>query len=59
MAIAGQTNYTTQVPATQMWVEFTRGDYAVSAAIGTVLLLIVAVLIVPYLVVTYRQERGR
>ena len=59
MAIAGQTNYTTQVPATQMWVEFTRGDYAKSAAIGTILLLIVAVLIVPYLVATYRQERRR
>jgi glucose/mannose transport system permease protein len=59
MAIAGQTNYTTQVPAVQVWVEFTRGDYARSAAIGTLLLLIVAVLIVPYLVWTYRQERGR
>jgi glucose/mannose transport system permease protein len=59
MAIAGQTNYTTQVPATQMWIEFTRGDYAKSAAIGTVLLCIVAVLIVPYLVYTYRQERSR
>lgn len=59
MAIAGQTNYTTQVPATQMWVEFTRGDYAKSAAIGTVLLVIVAILIVPYLVSTYRQERRR
>jgi glucose/mannose transport system permease protein len=59
MAIAGQTNYTTQVPATQMWIEFTRGDYAVSSAIGTVLLLVVAVLIVPYLVHTYRQERQR
>lgn len=59
MAIAGQTNYTTQVPATQMWVEFTRGDYAKSSAIGMVLLVIVAVLIVPYLVATYRQERRR
>jgi glucose/mannose transport system permease protein len=59
MAIAGQTNYTTQVPATQMWIEFTRGDYAKSAAIGTILLVIVAILIVPYLVSTYRQERRR
>ncbi len=59
MAIAGQTNYTTQVPATQMWIEFTRGDYAKASAIGMVLLLIVAVLIVPYLVATYRQERRR
>ncbi|MCF6521521.1 sugar ABC transporter permease [Streptomyces sp. JJ36] len=59
MAIAGQTNYTTQVPATRMWIEFTRGDYALSAAIGTVMLVIVAVLIVPYLVHNYRQERQR
>jgi len=59
MAIAGQTNYTTQVPAIQLWVEFTRGDYAKAAAIGMVLLAIVAVLIVPYLVATYRQERKR
>lgn len=59
MAIAGQTNYTTQVPATQMWIEFSRGDYAKSAAIGTILLVVVAVLIVPYLVSTYRQERNR
>jgi glucose/mannose transport system permease protein len=40
-----------------MWVEFTRGDYARSAAIGTILLVIVAFLIIPYLVYTYRQER--
>jgi glucose/mannose transport system permease protein len=59
MAIAGQTNYTTQVPAIQMWVEFTRGDYAKSAAIGMLMLVIVALLIVPYLVATYRQERRR
>ena len=59
MAIAGQTNYTTQVPAVQVWVEFTRGDMAKSAAIGTVLLVIVALLIVPYLVATYRAERRR
>ena len=59
MAIAGQSNYTTQVPATQMWIEFTRGDFALSAAIGTVMLLLVAVLILPYLVLTYRQERRR
>lgn len=59
MSIAGQTNYTTQVPATQMWLAFTQGDYAVAAAIGTILLLIVAVLIVPYLIQNNRAERGR
>lgn len=59
MAIAGQTNYTTQVPATQMWLAFTRGDYAVAAAIGTVMLVVAAVLIIPYLVHNHRAERGR
>jgi glucose/mannose transport system permease protein len=57
MSIAGQTNYTTQVPAVQVWLEFTRGDYANAAAIGSVLLLVVAVLVVPYLVFTARSER--
>ena len=59
MSVAGQTNYTTQVPATQMWLAFTRGEYAVAAAIGTVMLVVVAVMIVPYLVHNYRSERGR
>lgn len=57
MSLAGQTNYTTQVPATQMWLAFTQGEYAVAAAIGLVLLVIVALLVVPYLVHTYRAER--
>jgi glucose/mannose transport system permease protein len=59
VAIAGDTNYTTKVPAIDLWTEYSRGDYAVSSAIGTILLVIVAVLIVPYLVVTFRQERRR
>lgn len=57
MSIAGATNYTTQVPAIQVWLEFTRGDYANAAVIGTVLLVVVALLIVPYLVFTARSER--
>jgi glucose/mannose transport system permease protein len=59
MSISGQTNYTTKVPAIDMWVRFSAGDYATSAAIATVLLLIVAVLVIPYLVYTFRQERSR
>ena len=59
MSISGQTNYTTKVPAIDMWVRFSAGDYANSAAIATVLLLIVAALVVPYLVYTFRQERSR
>jgi len=59
MAVAGQTNHTTQVPGTQMWLKYTSGEWAEAAAIGTVLLLVVAVLIVPYLISTYRAERRR
>lgn len=59
MSIAGATNYTTQVPGTQLWLKYTEGSYAEAAAIGTVLLLVVAVLIVPYLISTYRSERRR
>lgn len=59
MSIAGASNYTTQVPATQLWLAFTQGDYGKAAAIGTLLLLIVAMLMVPYLVYTHRTERAR
>ncbi len=59
MVIAKQTNYTTKVPAIEMWIEYTRLEYGRSAAIGTILLVIVALLIVPYLVYTFRQERHR
>lgn len=59
MSIAGQSNYTTQVPATQMWLAFTQGDYAIAAAIGTILLFVVALLIVPYLIHNSRAERSR
>ncbi len=49
--------YQTEVPATYMWVTLTSNDYAKSAAIATILLLLVAVVIVPYLVYTSRAER--
>jgi glucose/mannose transport system permease protein len=50
--------YQTEVPATYMWVTLTSNDYAKSAAIATILLLLVAVVIVPYLVHTSRAERS-
>jgi glucose/mannose transport system permease protein len=49
--------YQTEVPATYMWVALTSNDYAKAAAIATILLLLVAVVIVPYLVYTSRAER--
>ncbi|WGD37248.1 sugar ABC transporter permease [Lysinibacter sp. HNR] len=50
--------YQTEVPATYMWVTLTSNDYAKSAAIATVLLILASVLIVPYLIYTSRSERG-
>ncbi|WP_043847775.1 carbohydrate ABC transporter permease [Crystallibacter crystallopoietes] len=49
--------YAVQVPATQMWVKYIGSDYADSAAIGTILLVLVALVVVPYLVYTSRQEK--
>ncbi|PWI20257.1 sugar ABC transporter permease [Streptomyces sp. Act143] len=46
------------VPAVYMWdITFFGQDYAKGAAIGVVLLLFVALLIIPYLVHTFRQEK--
>lgn len=50
-------NFSVQVPATMMANLFSSGRYALSAAVGTVLLVLVAVLIVPYLVHTHRAEK--
>ena len=50
--------YQTEVPATYMWITLTSNDYAKSAAIATVLLVLASVLIVPYLIHTARAEKG-
>jgi glucose/mannose transport system permease protein len=49
--------YDIQVPATMMWVKYIGSDYADSAAIGTIMLVLVALVVVPYLVYTSRQEK--
>lgn len=49
--------YQTEVPGTYMWIALTSNDYAKSAAIATVLLLLVAILIIPYLIHTARSEK--
>lgn len=56
MSITGSI-YQTEVPATYMWVTLTSNDYAKSAAIATVLLLLVCVFIVPYLISVARSEK--
>lgn len=50
MAIASQTFYQTKVPAVDMYNYMSVGDYSNAAAVGTILLVIVAVLVVPYLI---------
>ena len=50
MAIASQTFYQTKVPAIDMYNYMTVSVYSNAAAVGTVLLVIVAVLVIPYLI---------
>jgi len=56
MSITGSI-YQTEVPHTYMWIALTSNDYAKSAAIATVLLLLVCVFVIPYLIYTARAER--
>lgn len=57
-SIAGLDSYTAEVPALLMWIQLFRLDQAPTAAANaTIILLIVAVLVVPYLVFTSRSER--
>lgn len=49
--------YDIQVPATMMWVKYIGSDYADSAAIGMIMLVLVALVVIPYLVYTSRQEK--
>jgi glucose/mannose transport system permease protein len=56
MSVSGAI-YLTEVPATYMWTTLLSYDYAKAAAIATVLLAVVALVVVPYLVSTVRNER--
>jgi glucose/mannose transport system permease protein len=56
--IAGPDNATTDMPGVLMFVTAFRGnEFAKGAAIAVVMLLMVAVVIIPYLVSTLRSER--
>ncbi len=57
MSISKPANYQTKVPAVDMYVFKSSFDYANSAAVGAILLIIVAVVIVPYLMHLHRQEK--
>jgi len=57
MSISKPANYQTKVPAIDMYVFKSSFNYANAAAVGVILLVIVAILIVPYLVHTTRTEK--
>lgn len=57
-AIAGPNSYVAAVPATLMWTQmFNQNDKVMAAANATVLLVIVALVVVPYLIYTNRTEK--
>ena len=58
MSVSGA-QWLTEVPAVYVWQTLLTSDYAKAAAISIILLLFVAVLIVPYLISTMREERSR
>ena len=57
MSISKPANYQTKVPAIDMYVFKSSFDYSNAAAVGVILLVIVAVLIIPYLVHLNRTEK--
>lgn len=57
MSISKPANYQTKVPAVDMFVFKSSFDYANAAAVGSILLIIVAIVIVPYLIRTNREEK--
>ncbi|UED86225.1 carbohydrate ABC transporter permease [Streptomyces profundus] len=57
MSISKPANYQTKVPAIDMYIYKSSFDYANAAAIGSILLVIVAVVVVPYLIRTNRKEK--
>jgi glucose/mannose transport system permease protein len=58
VAIGGK-QLVTQVPAVYMWIQiYDAHDYAKGAAIATLLLIAISILIIPYLIYTVRSERN-
>ncbi len=57
MSVSGP-QWVTEVPAVYVWQALLTSDYAKAAAISIILLLVVAVVIVPYLIYTNRAEKN-
>ncbi len=58
-SIAGSSSYQAEVPATLMWIQlFPQSNPQAAATNATILLVLVAVVVVPYLIYTNRTEQG-
>ena len=57
MSVSGP-QWLTEVPAVYVWQTLLTSDYAKAAAISIVLLVLVAVVIIPYLIYTNRAEKN-
>ncbi|MDN5790628.1 MAG: sugar ABC transporter permease [Micrococcales bacterium] len=58
-AIAGQNSYKASVPATLMWTQlFAQNNPTAAAVNATILLVLVAIVVVPYLIYTSKSEKG-
>jgi glucose/mannose transport system permease protein len=58
MVAIGGKQWFTQTPAVYMWIQiYDASDYAKGAAIATLLLLLISVLVIPYLIYTVRAEK--
>lgn len=55
-AITGPNQFRTEVPSVYMWNTLLRSDMAKAAGISIVLLVVVALLVVPYVAYTVKQE---
>jgi glucose/mannose transport system permease protein len=58
MSVSGA-QWLTEVPSVYVWQTLLTSDYAKAAAISTILLLLVAIVIIPYLIHVYRAEKAR
>ncbi|MFG1603937.1 carbohydrate ABC transporter permease [Actinoplanes sp. NPDC049265] len=58
MSVSGA-QWLSEVPAVYVWQALLTSDYSKAAAISIILLLLVAVVIVPYLIYTNRAEKNR
>lgn len=56
-ALAGATSYVAGVPATMLWAQLSTYKYGLAGANSTIILVVVAIFVIPYLIYTRRSEK--